>query len=72
MKIDNYKGFEIEVTREKCLGGWYMLYYYILRKSDGWFLADGFWDSDDTVKEGIKSCKSIIEDYLENPEDYED
>lgn len=67
-----YKGFDLEVTREKCLGGWNMLYYSIFRKSDLWELASGFWDTKDSIKEGIKSCKSIVEDYLKNPEDYEE
>ena len=34
MKI-NYKGFEINVEREKSLGGWDATYYYVMEKDSG-------------------------------------
>lgn len=42
MKI-NYKGFEINVEREKSLGGWDATYYYVMEKDSGicWLLGNG-------------------------------
>jgi hypothetical protein len=71
MKID-YKGFEISVEREKSLAGYDMLFFYIMRKSDTWFLVDSFEDSEETIKNKIEHMKETIDDYLKNPEDYED
>ena len=71
MKI-NYKGFEINVKREKALGGWDNIYYYIMRIDDGWFLRDTFSTGEDNLREFAYSLKDIVDDYLENPSDYED
>lgn len=67
-----YKGFEIDVRREKCLAGYPLLYFTVMRLSDGWFFQDGFYDSEDTVKDTIEGMKNLVDDYLENPEIYED
>ena len=71
MQVD-YKGFKIDVRREKCLGGWSLLYYDIFRISDGYHLVGSFEDSAETVREKVKQCKEIVDDYLNNPQDYED
>lgn len=34
MKI-KHKGYEIECTREPCLGGWAMTYFSVFREEDG-------------------------------------
>jgi hypothetical protein len=68
----NYKGFEINVRREKCLGGWPMLYFDIFRLSDGWHFVGNFEDSRETVKDKIKQCREMVDDYFENPQEYED
>lgn len=70
MKV-NYKGFEINVKREKSLGGWNMLYYYVMEKDSGFMLIDNFSDSDETVRDQIKYLKEVVDRYLENPEDWE-
>lgn len=36
-----YRGHEITVTRERCLGGWDQLYYSIYRQADGYECAAG-------------------------------
>jgi hypothetical protein len=69
---EQYKGFEINVEREKCLAGYSMLYYSIFHISDGWELTSGFEDSAETVQEKIEHMKEIVDNYLENPQDYED
>jgi hypothetical protein len=66
-----YRGFEIEVTREKCLAGYSLVYYSIFRKSDGLEIYSGFYDTEDTVREVIKDMKSTVDDFLENPDDYD-
>lgn len=71
MKI-NYKGFEINVTREKSLGGWDNIYYYIMRIDDDWFLEDNFSTGEDDLRDFAYGLKNIVDDYLENPSDYED
>lgn len=67
-----YKGFQIEVKREKSLGGDYPLYFNIIRLSDNWILDDSFEYSDEKVKDKLKDLKSTVDDYLENPKEYED
>lgn len=67
-----YRGFEIEVKREKCLAGYPLVYYLVFRLSDGWDMVDGFMDTEDTVRTVLKDMKSIIDDYYENPGEYED
>lgn len=68
----NYKGFEIEVVREQSLAGNPTLYMAVVRESDGWFLVDTFSESEDTIRDTMADMKMTIDDYLENPEDYED
>lgn len=68
MKI-NYKGCEIEVIREKCLGGWNQLFYSVF--DDDFEVTSGYSESEDTVKEFANDLKHIVDDYRENPEDYE-
>ncbi|WP_137743315.1 hypothetical protein [Robertmurraya siralis] len=71
MKVD-YKGFEINVEREKALGGWDSTYYTVMEKKNGFFLVDSFSDSNDTVREWIKDLKKRVDEYLENLEEWED
>lgn len=65
-----YKGFEIEVEREKCLAGYSMLYFTVMELDTLWFLVDSFEDSSETIREKIKQMKEIVDDYLKNPKDY--
>jgi hypothetical protein len=65
-----YKGCEIEVTKERCLGGWNMLFYSVF--DDGLEITSGFSESSDTVKDFIKGLKNIVDNYRENPEEYLD
>ena len=56
-----HRGYKIEVNREKCLGGWTMLYFFVTRISDGRICLDSFSDSDDTVKDMIGYIKTRID-----------
>lgn len=66
-----YRGFTIDVRREKCLGGWEMIYYTVMRDSDGWFFQDNFCDTEDTIQTMTRAMKYQIDDYLDNPEEEE-
>lgn len=68
MKI-NYKGCEIEVTREKCLGGWNELFYSVF--DDGFEVTSGFSEGNDKIKDFANGLKNLVDDYRKNPEDYE-
>jgi len=64
-----YRGCEIEVTKEKCLGGWDMLFYSIF--DDGFEVTSGFSVAEDTIKDYYNSLKNIVDDYREHPGDYD-
>lgn len=64
-----YKGCEIEVTRDKCLGGENMLFFSIF--DDGFEVTSGFSETSDTVRDFINDLKEVVDDYRENPEEYE-
>ena len=67
-----YKGFELEAKREKCLGGWNMTYFTATRLSDGYELISAFSEGRDSLSTYIEDMKSSVDDYLFNPEGYED
>lgn len=69
MKI-RYRGCEIEVKREKCLGGWDMLYYSVF--DEGFEVTSGFSESSETIKEFSAGLKNVVDDYRENPQEYEE
>lgn len=54
------------------MAGYPLVYFSIFRISDGWEIANGFYDTADTVREVIKDMKVQVDDYLENPSDYEE
>ena len=64
-----YRGCEIEVTREKCLGGWSMIYFSVF--DNGFEVTSGFSESSDTVLEFIKDMKDLVDYYKAHPEEYE-
>jgi hypothetical protein len=67
--IATYRGHKIEVTREKCQGGWGMLYFNIFRLSDGYECLTSFEDSAETVRGKVQQLKERIDNELaeENP-----
>lgn len=68
MRVE-YRGYDIEVKREKSLGGNVLLYFSIYRKSDGYECLCDFEDSDETVRDKVKQLKERIDnEHLEiNP-----
>jgi hypothetical protein len=69
MKV-NYRGFEIEAERKKSLGGWDNIYYTMIQNDSGWYLADGFSESEDKIRDFITDLKLLVDDYYENPSNY--
>lgn len=67
-----YRGFEISASREDSLGGDELLYYQIWRTEDGWVLEDDFTSGDETEEKMTEILRGYVDDYYENPEDYED
>jgi hypothetical protein len=59
-----YKGHEIIVTRDRCLGGWEMLFYSIFRVSDGYEYTSGFTEDSSTVREYVKYMKERVDNEL--------
>jgi hypothetical protein len=49
-----------------------MIYYTVVRESDGWFLEDSFCDTADTIRTMTQAMKYRIDDYLQNPKEYEE
>jgi hypothetical protein len=64
-----YKGCEIEVNIDKCLGGWDMLFFSVF--DDGFEVTSGFSESSETIREFIKGLKEVVDDYRAHPEEYE-
>ena len=64
MKI-TYKNCTIECFRED-----YYLYYSVFDKENGFEVASGFSDSEDTIQREINSFKKMVDDYREHPECY--
>lgn len=56
-----YRGHEIEVKREKCMGGWSLLYYNIFRTSDGYECASGFTEDSSPVRTYVGYMKERVD-----------
>jgi hypothetical protein len=62
MKV-NYKGFELEAKREKCMAGYPLLYFTIYQ--DGYEHVCNFEDSAETVQSKIKDLKAWVDDFID-------
>ena len=60
MKI-TYRGYDISVTREQCLGGWIQLYISIFRVSDGYCVEETFSDGEDTISDMMRYMKERVD-----------
>lgn len=56
-----YRGHEIDVKRERCAGGWPLLYYSIVRVLDGRECTSGFSADDSPVLEYISYMKERVD-----------
>lgn len=67
----NYKGCELEVSRERSCGGWIETYYSIF--DDGYEVTSGFSNSEDSVAAWIKDLKRMVDEYRSmTQEEWED
>lgn len=60
----SYRGHEISVTRERCLAGYPILYYSIVRESDGYECMSGLEDSSETVRDKVRQLRERIDNEL--------
>jgi hypothetical protein len=61
----NYRGYDIDVRREECLGGWDMTYFNVFRSSDGLQIICDFTEGNDPVREIMKDMKSRVDKFIE-------
>jgi hypothetical protein len=68
-----YRDYKIDVHRDCSLGGDSYLYYsiYSVEDSNKPCLADSFTTGSDSIKEYIGYMKARVDDYYNNPQDYE-
>jgi hypothetical protein len=59
-----YRGHEIEVTRERCMGGWDLLYYSIFRAADGYECTSGFSYDESPVRTFFGYMEQRVDDEL--------
>lgn len=57
----NYRGHEIDVRRERSLGGDVLLYYTIVRVSDQYVPVESFTTGSDTVRDYVRYMKKRID-----------
>ena len=69
MKV-KYKGYEIDVYREKCMGGWGLLYFSVFTL-DGRECLTSFEDSAETVRDKIGQLKERIDEELESDDPFQ-
>jgi hypothetical protein len=60
-----YRGHEIEVEREKCLGGYKRLHYSIYRVSDGYCVEESSDDSAEKVRDMVEYMKKRLDAEIE-------
>jgi hypothetical protein len=70
MKV-NYKGFEINVTKEPCMAGYDLIYRSIFRVEDGYEFWSDFSEDESPIKEHVSWMKGEVDEYLKDPEQYE-
>lgn len=57
----SYRGYEINVSRERAMGGWDNLYYSIYRESDQREMVSNFTTGSDTVRDYVRYMKERID-----------
>ena len=66
----DYKNFKIKISKELSLGGW-MCWYFSAVSPEGHVFVDSFEDSDEHYYTVLESMKTYVDNYIENPTDYE-
>ncbi len=68
----SYKGYDIEVSKEGCLGGWEQTYFSIYRQSDGFECECSFSDDEDTLEDWVGFMKERIDAELAEDDPWEE
>ena len=63
-----YRGHEIDVRRERSLGGDMLLYMTIIRESDGYICEDTFSSGADTVRDMMRYMRERVDAELAEPD----
>ncbi len=63
MKV-TYRGFEIEASRNRTLGGWSAVQFYIMRVTDGYILVEDHTEASDPVHSIIKGLKGRVDEAI--------
>jgi hypothetical protein len=66
MTVD-YRGFEINVVKDRCLAGYDLTYFSIFRKSDGYEIASGNSDDADTASTWVGMMESRVDGFIADP-----
>lgn len=66
MKVE-YRGFDIDCSRERCLAGYKLLYYSVFRQSDGYELTSGYTEGSDLVRDYVRYMKNRVDGFLVDP-----
>ena len=56
-----YRGYEIDVRRERSVGGEKLLYFTIIRLSDGYICEASYSTGSDSVRQMVKCMKELID-----------
>lgn len=63
MKV-TYKGFDIEVVRDWCIGGWKNVYVTAFRQSDGLEVINYYTHAEDPLRDFMKWTKEQIDECI--------
>lgn len=69
MKV-TYRDCTIEVTKEKCFAGYDIITYKIFNE-DGLEIASDSSDNNETLCDFMEDLKFIVDDYRDNPWEFE-
>lgn len=58
-----YKGFDITITKEESIWHEVECYYSAYKLDDGWTLASGHFDIEESIEDKVKELKDLIDDY---------
>jgi hypothetical protein len=69
--VVKYKGYTIDVKREKCMAG-YSLLYYSVYTPDGEEIICNYEDSAEKVRDMVKFMKNRVDEHILDPHSEDD
>lgn len=61
----DYRGYRIHISKQKCMAGYYLTYFDIFRKKDGYEFVCDFTEGSDTVTQMLGFMKDRVDDKIE-------